>query len=117
MSSLRALNFDDNDEDVEVDVHEDITLHYNSDDDSDVSEDEDPDMSSNGTRPAPKLLDPRSKIIRNHPTHLLYLLFTQTPTGSVRDDFFSPLIHDTLPSSLKKGGQRAPSVCPAFHGS
>lgn len=109
MSSLRASNLDDEDEDIGVDVHEDITLHYNSDDDSDIDEEEDYDLTSNAARTAPKSLDSKSKSIRKHLTCLLYLLFTQTPNGCIRDDFFNPLAHYTLLSSSRKGGQWAPS--------
>ncbi|KAF9440526.1 hypothetical protein P691DRAFT_820577 [Macrolepiota fuliginosa MF-IS2] len=76
-----------------------------TDDESDVSDEEGKERGLHSTyaRAPP----PTTASVQECLTHLLYLLYTQEPSNTNRGDFFSPIRHYVLISSLRKSGQWA----------
>lgn len=84
----------------------DLTL-YDSDNDSDIDGAGAGRQDNYSSSRVWNLNGPQSPI-QIYLTELLYLLFTQVPSGAVRGEFFSPLTHYILLSSLRKQKQWAP---------
>ncbi|KAF9440876.1 hypothetical protein P691DRAFT_715436 [Macrolepiota fuliginosa MF-IS2] len=109
ISSLTPMLWDTEETAEEQEIGREDAPAYNSDDDSDIGEEDEDPVEEGRSRPTMRA-EALSATSQEHLTTLLYHIYTQTASAELRGNFFTPITHYIVLSSIRKDQQWAPST-------